>query len=160
MSRRIHRLGLLLVCLIASKAWALGLGDIRLDSALNEPLRAEIALLSATPEELENLRISLASNETFERYGIDRPLFLSNLQFVVQGGVVRVTSPEPITEPFVTFLVEAVWSRGRLLREYTVLLDPPTFAPPPSAPTAEAVTAPRQTTETDRGRIERTPAPA
>ncbi|MGB5347743.1 MAG: hypothetical protein WBN23_16375, partial [Woeseia sp.] len=159
MSRRIHRLGLLLACLIASEVWALGLGDIRLDSALNEPLRAEIALLSATQEELDNLRISLASTETFERYGIDRPLFLTGLQFRVQGtganSTVRITSQQPITEPFVTFLVEAVWSRGRLLREYTVLLDPPTFAPPPSAPVAEAVAAPRQTTEVDRGRIER-----
>lgn len=168
MSRRLNRLGLLLVCLLASKAWALGLGDIRLNSALNEPLSAEIELLSATPEELSNLRINLASVDTFERYGIDRPLYLSRLQFRVtrEGGrdVVRVTSEEPITEPFVTFLVEAVWSRGRLLREYTVLLDPPTFAPVPQAARDEAIAAPRQSSQSDRGTIQRsqpqTSAPA
>ncbi|MBT8086257.1 MAG: LysM peptidoglycan-binding domain-containing protein [Woeseia sp.] len=162
MSRRIHRLGLLLACLIASEVWALGLGDIRLSSALNEPLDAEIVLLSATQEELDNLKIALASAETFDRYGIDRPNFLQSLDFTVTrsgaGGVIAVTSREPITEPFVTFLIEAEWSRGKLLREYTVLLDPPTFAPPPPTPTTEAVTAPQETRSADRGRIER-PAP-
>ena len=64
-----------------------------------------------------------------------------------------------MTEPFVTVLVEAVWSSGRLLREYTVLLDPPTFAPPPTRSSTEAVAAPRQATQSDRGRIER-PAPS
>ncbi len=164
MSPRPYRFGLLLACLLASEVWALGLGEVRLDSALNEPLQAEIELLSPTQEELDNLRINLASSETFERYGIDRPVFLTRLNFDVAGSganaVVRVTSQEPITEPFVTFLIEAVWSRGRLLREYTVLLDPPTFAPPPSRPTTEAVTAPRQTPQTDRGTIEQPAAPA
>ncbi len=163
MSRRLNRLGLLVLGLLASEAWALGLGDIRLDSALNEPLRAEIELLSATDEELGNLRITLASADTFERYGIDRPLFLSRLRFDVvnrgSGQIIRVTSTEPVTEPFVTFLVEANWARGRLLREYTVLLDPPTFAPAPAAAATEAVSAPRQAPQADRGRIER-PAPA
>ena len=163
MSRRLNCFGILLCLFLASEVQALGLGDIRLDSALNEPLRAEIELLSATPEELESLRVGLASAETFERYGIDRPVFLTTLDFdvVARGGsqVVSIRSPEPVTEPFVTFLVEANWSRGRLLREYTVLLDPPTFAPPPATSTTEAVTAPRQTQQADRGRIER-PAPA
>ncbi len=155
MSRRLNRSWILLVCLFASEVWALGLGDIRLNSALNEPLRAEIDLLSATPDELANLKINLASAETFERYGIDRPLYLTRIVFRVQGNVIRVTSTEPMTEPFVTVLVEAVWSSGRLLREYTVLLDPPTFAPPPTRSSTESVAAPRQTTQSDRGQIER-----
>ncbi|WP_082989917.1 FimV/HubP family polar landmark protein [Woeseia oceani] len=165
MSRRLNRSWILLVCLLTSEVWALGLGDIRLNSALNEPLRAEIQLLSATPEELQNLKINLASAEAFERYGIDRPLYLSRLVFSVQqnasGHVVRVTSNDPVTEPFVTFLVEAEWSQGRLLREYTVLLDPPTFAPPPATASTETVSAPRQAAQTDRGRIDRpaTPTP-
>ncbi|MEX1266183.1 MAG: FimV/HubP family polar landmark protein, partial [Woeseia sp.] len=148
----------------ASEVLALGLGDIRLNSALNEPLRAEITLLSPTPEDLESLKVTLASASTFDRYGIDRPVFLSRLAFniVRTGGgnaVVRVTSPQPIAEPFVTFLVEANWAQGRLLREYTVLLDPPTFAPPPSSPSSEAVAAPERATQADRGRIERQAAP-
>jgi pilus assembly protein FimV len=155
---------LLPVLLLASQSWALGLGEIRLSSALNEPLRAEIELLAATPEELDNLRVQLASVETFERYDLDRPLFLSRLQFRIvrsgsaDGNVVTITSEEPVTEPFVTFLVEASWTRGRLLREYTVLLDPPTFAPPPVTQSTQAITAPTRAAQTDSGRIQR-PAP-
>ena len=167
MPRRIMRISLAFLFLLSSNAWALGLGEIRLDSALNAPLRAQIELLSATPEELENLTISLASQETFERYGLDRPFYLQSLQFEVvrsaSGAYVSITSTSPITEPFLTFLIEATWARGRLLREYTVLLDPPTFAPPPAAETRPAVTAPERSAPTDSGRIERqvaTPQPS
>ncbi len=161
MSRRFTRLSLLSVLLLASEVWAIGLGDINLDSALNEPLRAEIALLSASPDELSDLTISLASAETFERYGIDRPFYLQDVEFnVVAGGgndnVVQVRSRSPITEPFLTFLVEATWSSGRLLREYTVLLDPPTYAAP-SVQQAPAVQAPRRSTPSDSGSIQRQP---
>ncbi len=161
MSRSLNRIWLLPALLLASDIWALGLGDIRLSSALNEPLRAEIELLSATAEELTNIKVQLASAETFDRYGIDRPLFLTRVQFEVSksgradGNVIRVSSVEPIREPFVTFLVEASWSRGRLLREYTLLLDPPTFAPPPVAQSPQAVSPPTRSAQTDSGQIER-----
>ena len=165
MSPRLNRVWLgVPFLLLALQAWALGLGDIRLSSALNQPLRAEIELLAATPDELDNLTVQLASQDTFERYDLERPLFLTSLQFEIvksgnaDGNVIRVTSSEPITEPFVTFLVEASWSRGRLLREYTLLLDPPTFAPPPSTQQAEAVTAPTRSAPADSGQIQR-PAP-
>jgi len=129
MSRRFTRLSLWLVFLLSSEVWAIGLGDIELDSALNEPLRAEIVLLSASPDDLADLKVSLASAATFERYGIDRPVFLQGVEFnVIDGGiagsVVQIRSRAPISEPFLTFLIEASWSSGRLLREYTVLLDP------------------------------------
>ncbi|MEM8982009.1 MAG: FimV/HubP family polar landmark protein [Pseudomonadota bacterium] len=125
----------------AGVAQALGLGDIELQSALNEPLVAEIELLSVTPDELRSLEVFLAPAATFTRYGLDRPPYLTRIQFDIQrvdgGAIVRLTSEAPITEPFVTMLIEANWSRGRLLREYTVLLDPPIFAeraaPPPPA---------------------------
>jgi pilus assembly protein FimV len=165
MSRNLTRVWPLLVLAFAGEVWALGLGDIRLSSALNEPLNAEIELLSATLDELEYLDITLASQETFERYGIDRPLFLQGINFVVfpgdgtAGNVIKVTSQGPIAEPFVTFLVEATWPRGSLLREYTLLLDPPTFAPPSIAESTSAVTAPRQSTQTDSGVIERPASP-
>jgi len=160
MSRRLSRTLLVLVILVSSKVWALGLGEIRLQSALNEPLRAEIELLSATPEELSALQVMMASGETFERYGIDRPVYLQGIQFNIvrsgntEGNIIQLRSAAPITEPFLTFLVEANWARGRLLREYTVLLDPPTFAPPVAAP-APAVTAPTRSAPADSGRIER-----
>ena len=161
MSLRFNRLWLLSALLLASQSWALGLGDIRLSSALNEPLRAEIELLATTPEELENLSVQLASLETFERYDLDRPLFISRLAFRIvrsgstEGNVVTITSAEPITEPFITFLVEASWTRGRILREYTLLLDPPTFAPPPVTQSTQAVIAPTRAAQTDSGRIQR-----
>jgi len=166
MSPRLNRVWLLLpFLLLASRVWALGLGDIRLSSALNEPLRAEIELLAATPEELTNLTVQLASQETFRRYDLDRPIFLNSLQFQIirsgraDGNIIRITSTAPITEPFVTFLVEASWSRGRLLREYTVLLDPPTFAPPPTTQATETVTAPTRTAPADAGEIQRAAPP-
>ncbi len=162
MSRRFTRLSLLLVLLLSSEVWAIGLGDITLDSALNEPLRAEIVLLSASPDELSDLKVTLASAETFDRYGIDRPFYLQGIQFnVVSSGtdsVVQIRSRSPITEPFLTFLVEATWSSGRLLREYTVLLDPPTYAAP-STQQAPAVEAPRRSAPSDSGQIQRQPAP-
>ena len=163
MSRRFIRLPMLFVLLLSSQVWAIGLGDIQLDSALNEPLRAEIVLLSASPDELSDLKVALASSETFARYGIDRPFFLQGVEFNVvnrgtSGSVVQIRSRAPITEPFLTFLVEATWSSGRLLREYTVLLDPPTYAPP-ATQQAPAVSAPVRTTPSDSGRIDRQPEP-
>ena len=159
MSRRFSRLSLVLVLLLSGKAWAVGLGDIQLDSALNEPLRAEISLLGATPDELTSLNVALASADTFSRYGIDRPVYLQQIRFVIvangaQGPIVKLTSPVQMTEPFLTFLVEASWPGGRLLREYTVLLDPPTYVPP-AVQQAPAVTAPSVSQPADTGRIER-----
>lgn len=119
-------------------AWALGLGDIQIRSALNQPFEAHILLEEVAPGELEALSVALANQETFERYGLDRPGFLSALQFSIGrnaagADVVLVRSTQPIAEPFVTMLVEANWPRGRVMREYTVLLDPPLLVPEPVA---------------------------
>ena len=135
-------------------ALPLGLGEIRLGSALNEPLSAEIDLVAATPEELGALQAQLASRDLFQRYGLDRPGYLDSLEFRVGRGqdgrsVLLVRSREAISEPFVSFLVDVTWPRGHLLREYTVLLDPPVFAPEGdkyapatvSAPTSESAPA-------------------
>ena len=164
MSRHLSRISLALVLLLSSEVWALGLGDIRMNSALNEPLDARIELLSATSEELDNLTIAMASADTFDRYGIDRPFYLQGMQFNIvrsgraDGNYVQVRTQSPMAEPFLTFLVEASWSRGRLLREYTVFLDPPTFAPP-AADTAPSVQAPTRTAPSDSARIERAAPP-
>jgi pilus assembly protein FimV len=134
-------------CLWPSWSWALGLGEIHLNSALNEPMNAEIDLIAATPDELTALRASLAARDAFTRYGIDRPPFLSTLTFKVGKGkdgreALLVRSTDAIPEPFVTFLVEVNWARGRLMREYTVLLDPPVYTPGETASSAAPVTAP------------------
>ncbi|MFK8053100.1 MAG: FimV/HubP family polar landmark protein [Woeseiaceae bacterium] len=133
---------------LGQNAYALGLGEITTRSALNEPMLAQIALLGATQEELSGLEVKLASAETFERYGIEKQTFLQELKFKIRGGAqpyVEVTSSQPISEPFVTMLIEAVWPRGRLLREYTVLLDPPTFKAPPAAAASQPATRAAQT---------------
>ena len=152
MSVTMRRL-MLLACLMSpsflwpSMSWALGLGEIHLNSALNEPMRAEIDLIASSPDELSALHAELASREAFTRYGIDRPPFLATLTFKVGKGkdgrdALLVRSTDAIPEPFVTFLVEVNWSRGRLMREYTVLLDPPVYTPGESANSATPVTAP------------------
>lgn len=143
--------------------WALGLGDIELQSALNQPFRAQIAL-SATPEELEGLRVMLAAPDTFTRYGLDRPGFLNNFEFRIVAdrngrNVIQVTSRESVVEPFVTLLLEATWPRGRTLREYTVLLDPPVLLPAPAAPPAIAPAETRTPSSSSGGAITRPAAP-
>ncbi|MGH8496955.1 MAG: FimV/HubP family polar landmark protein [Gammaproteobacteria bacterium] len=132
MARKIAVVCVWLGLLSPAGANALGLGDIHVRSALNQPLDAEVELISATSVELEDLEISLAPRETFERYGLDRPAFLSGLRFDVTRStsgepMLHVTTSNPVSEPFLTFLIEAEWPRGRLLREYTVLLDPPVY---------------------------------
>ena len=131
----------------SNSSFALGLGEIHLNSALNEPMSAEIDLIAASPEELSALRATLAPRDAFTRYGIDRPPFLSTLTFKVAKSkdgrdVLQVRSTDAIPEPFVTFLVEVNWARGRLMREYTVLLDPPVYTPGENASSSAPVTAP------------------
>src|ERR1700738_2549559 len=139
---------MLIACLLSpSVSWALGRGEIHLNSALNEPMRAEIDLIAAAPDELTALRVTLASRDAFTRYGIDRPPFLSTLTFKVGKAkdgrdALLVRSTDAIPEPFVTFLVEVNWARGRLMREYTVLLDPPVYTPGETASSAAPVAAP------------------
>ena len=139
--RALARWGITPLLAAPAGAWALGLGNIELKSALNQPLDAQIEVVSATPDELQGLKVALAPPEMFERYGLDRPAYLQNFAFRVVAdrsgkGIVHVTSAQSIAEPFVTLLVEATWPRGRVLREYTVLLDPPVLLPAPATPQA------------------------
>ncbi|PBJ19585.1 hypothetical protein BSF44_45580 [Pseudomonas sp. ACN8] len=116
---------------VTYSAWApaLGLGEITLHSALNQPLRADIALVDAAGVEENQLSVSLATADEFSRAGVDRAFFLNNLTFtpVLRGNrsVIQVTSGKPVSEPFLNFLVQLNQPNGRLLREYTVLIDPP-----------------------------------
>ena len=162
MRRHLPRLLLTGALLSPVTLYALGLGEIRLNSGLNQPFDADIELLSPTPEELDSLKVNLASTDVFSRYGVDRPAYLSSFQFSLartRDGrpAIKVTSNRSVTEPFVTILVEASWGRGRLVREYTVLLDPPVFSPSQSQAPAP-VQAPQAGAPAE-GRIERQPAP-
>ena len=117
--------------LLPDYGFTLGLGEIEVTTALNQELNAEIELLSAAPEDVESLIVKLASREEFIRAGIERPYLLSSLKFSaeVRDGVplIIVTSDKPIREPFLNFLVEIDWPKGHMMREYTILLDPPIF---------------------------------
>ena len=138
-----RNLGLIITILLASFAlptssFALGLGQIEIKSFLNQPLNAEIEVISARTGEIENLLVTLASRDSFKRAGLSRPRYLSELRFAVKisedgdSAVILVTTKSAVKEPFLSFLVEADWSKGRVLREFTVLLDPPFYADIPA----------------------------
>lgn len=122
--------------LVPMGANALGVGDIKLHSALNQLLNAEIPLVTSGSESISEVRVNLASPEAFSRAGIDRHYALSKLRFSPTqkpdgSYVIKVTSQDVIREPFLNFLLEVNWPQGRLFREFTVLLDPPaTFEEP------------------------------
>ena len=135
----------------SSWAAALGLGEIQLNSALNEPLDAEIRLHNTGELGDTEILAGLASAEDFANAGLERELILSDLDFRLDftsgSPVLRVTSQRPIREPYLDFLVDVQWPSGRVLREYTLLLDLPVFsgdrarpvtAPSPSMPPAQS----------------------
>jgi pilus assembly protein FimV len=138
MSSGKNPLVLMMALSVPGAAHALGLGDIHVDSALNERLAAEIDIVGATATDLTDLRATLANRETFLRYGADRPAFLSSATFKVtqdsQGRpVLAIRSTESFSEPVVNLLVDVSWRSGELVRQYTLLLDPPGFASPRAA---------------------------
>ncbi|MDA8693642.1 hypothetical protein N9L91_00370 [Pseudomonadales bacterium] len=116
---------------------ALGLGEIRVSSAVNERLDAEIPLVNAESFDASKILVSLASKADFARAGVDREYFLSSLEFIVERGesgvpILRLQTPDVVLEPYLNFLVELRWPKGRLLREYTVLLDLPNYSAAPA----------------------------
>ena len=127
--------------LSSGMAHALGLGEVSLKSALNQPLVAEIELLEVRDLASGELIPSLATPEDFTKAGVERQYFLSDLKFTPVlkpngKSVIRVTSSKPVREPYLNFLVEVLWPSGRLLREYTLLLDPPLYSPQTTAAAA------------------------
>ena len=127
-----------------TNAFALGLGPIQVQSGLNQPLNAEILIIQSAPGEAEGLIVQLATDEDFERVGMNRsgigvPLEFTQAKNAKGEPIIRITSKEIVREPFVGLLLEANWPKGRLLREYTVLLDPPIMAPAVKGASAVAV---------------------
>jgi pilus assembly protein FimV len=151
--------------LTSGMAHALGLGEVTLKSALNQPLDAEIELVEVRDLASNEVIPTLASPEEFNKAGIDRQYFLTDLKFTPVlkpngKSVIRVTSSKPIREPYLNFLVEVLWPSGRVLREYTVLLDPPLYSPqvataaapkpPVAAPVAKPAVKPAPVAPTAR----------
>ena len=102
---------------------ALGLGEITVHSALNQPLRADIDLVDAAGLEEGDLSVSLATADEFSRAGVERVFFLNDLKFtpILRGNrsLIRVSSNKVVNEPFLNFLVQLNQPNGRVLREYT-----------------------------------------
>ncbi|MDP3170764.1 MAG: FimV/HubP family polar landmark protein, partial [Polaromonas sp.] len=129
---------------------ALGLGRVTVQSALGEPLRAEIDIPEINAEEAASLRASVASADAFKAAGLEYSAAVTNLQISLQRrpdgrSYLRLTSDRPVSEPFVDLILEARWASGRIVRDYTMLFDPPNLraaAQPMPAPTAPMVSRP------------------
>jgi len=116
--------------LSAPAAFSLGLGRLQLKSSLNQAFSAEIEIINRERLGVEEILPNLATQEDFDRLNVERTFELYDLRFDVVSGadgrtVIRVNSRDPIVEPFLNFVIEVIWPSGRLVREYTVLLDPP-----------------------------------
>ncbi|HBO6282983.1 TPA: FimV family protein [Pseudomonas aeruginosa] len=121
-------------CLLAGQASALGVGDITLHSALNQPLDADIELLDVGDLGADDIEVRLAGADVFAAAGVERLQFLNELRFspVLQGrggNRIHVSSIRPVQEPYLNFLVEVARPNGRIVREFTVLLDPLGYTP-------------------------------
>ena len=179
MSRKLYLAFALLSALVGTHAHALGLGGMRLQSALDQPFVGEIDLIDAKPDELDAIKVQIASQAEFSRIGTERYHHLTKLRFSPQlsargNPVIRVSSREPMREPYMDFLVEAVWPKGRLVKQYTVLLDPPVTASrtaprveppvidarPPREPSAPRVSAPTASPPKAAPMVTPTPAAA
>ncbi|MBS0556832.1 MAG: fimbrial protein FimV [Proteobacteria bacterium] len=136
------------LALAGGNVFALGLGTIQVRSKLNQPLDAVIPVITDSAAEASGLEVALASAEDFQRVGLDKSRVDVPLEFSVGTDhgqtVVHVTTKDIVREPLVDFLIVANWPKGKLLREYTVLLDPPMTAPAAGAATlSPAHEAPR-----------------
>jgi pilus assembly protein FimV len=147
------RLALAACLLLPLMAHAAGLGRLTVQSALGQPLRAEVAIVSLQAGEADALSARIASPEAFRLAGIEFNSTLLNIRVAVERSdgrpVLQLTSSQPINEPFIELLLELQWASGRLVREYTFLLDPVEYkppqpvamAPPPTAPAAKPAPA-------------------
>lgn len=138
----------------AGLAHAVGLGKVEVSSALNQPLEAEIDLINVGDLDYSQIFVKLASQEDFDRAGVDREYFLTKINFDVVldrktgRNVIKLKTRDRVQEPFLNFVVEARWPNGRVLREYTVLLDLPVTQGRTSTPVRPAaVSATRAATQ-------------
>lgn len=147
MARKLAAVAFSLGLFHASSLMALGLGEMQLESFLNEPLKASVDLLNMGELHEDEIRVRLATTEDFDKLGLERAYFLTTVTFEVvsdgRGGAqILIRSEGPVLEPYLDFVVEARWPSGRLLREYTVLVDPPVFSQTtPVVSASERVTA-------------------
>lgn len=154
-----------LMLMASLPAFAAGLGKLTVTSTLGQPFRGEIDLLAVDKKDLDSIRARFASAEAFKEAKIERAPVLSAMRFSVEqkkNGVpyLKITSSKPVDEPFLDMLIELDWPAGRLVREYTILLDPPgygeqqTEVAPVAAPVVKPVSSvPAQLADTPAGAI-------
>jgi pilus assembly protein FimV len=139
----------MLLVSVAPQAFALGLGEMNMRSALNQPMEAVIGLTSSAGTSIEDISVSMASLQDHARVGMTKAAILADFRFVLEkdasgNTIIRVSSDAPVREPYLEFLLELDWPSGRLLRQYTVLVDPPVTMPAtpaaPAAPVSRAAT--------------------
>lgn len=147
----------LAVCLafIPFYGFAAGLGKLNVSSGLGEPLRAEVMLLSVTPEELSTMVASIASEEAYAVQGISRLGIHSNIKVDLAKNadgapVLRLFTNQPISDPYLDMLIQVDWASGRLLREYTILLDPPGYKDALSSASTSTVSLPSAASKQNR----------
>lgn len=122
----------LLLIMFSTGAQALTLGQIHVQSFINQPLKATIDLQGVKAGELSALNIKLASRSDFRNTGVEWNEKLENLRFSIiqsnKGPAIRVTSRKAVVEPFLSFVVDAKWDKGKMIKDFTLLLDPPLYS--------------------------------
>jgi len=153
------------LAMTAGGAYAAGLGRLNVQSALGQPLRAEVEVPSVGQDEAATLQVRLAPQSAFRQANLEFNPALTQLRFDLESRgdgtyVVHVSSAQPVNEPFLDLLLELTWSTGRVLREYTVLLDPPALKTAPEVVPPVAVQAQPATPPAAAAPAEAAPAPA
>ena len=133
----------MLLLVMPSVVSAVGMGRLNILSSLGQTLIAEVELVSVQKEELSTLSARLASPDAYRQANLEYGAAAAGLRFSIEkrpGGqlYIKITSARPVNEPFVNLLIELSWASGRLVREYTALVDPPDYAPPQSVASAPA----------------------
>lgn len=119
-----------LLLAFSSNLFAVGLGDIKVESGLNEPLKARIALVKTGDLQTNELLVAIADTAEFENHHLSRDAIYTTIHFTVDlnnpaGPSVLLTTDNPVKEPSLDFLVSLTWPKGKLVRGYTVLLEKP-----------------------------------
>lgn len=152
----------LLVC--TASAYAAGLGKLTVISTLGQPFRGEIDLVSVKKDELSSLTVRMASPDAFKQADLPYTAYVSNLKLAIEkrpngDSYVKVSSYQPLNEPFIDFLVELGWTSGRLVRAYTALVDPPIVTDAEAAKTPEVKTLPPAPAPAPETKAEAAPRP-
>jgi len=172
MGRKINAAVLGASFILPGVAGALGLGDVTLNSALNQPLNADISIKRVGDLSKAEILTKLAPIKEFNRSGVDRAYFLNDIQFDVRfsedgSANIHLATRKPVVEPFLNFILEVQWPQGKLLKEFTLLLDPPVFSQefsqpiaPPMSGASKAQTGASQGRTASVGDVERPAYPA